>query len=64
MYLCISVIGPYMHNQIGIMIELTPPSSFQLLLIVAVLTAGLLVSLIPAIRAYRNTLQDGLIVRS
>ena len=64
MYLFIAIIGPFMHSQLGIMIELTPPSSFQLLLIAAVLLAGLIVSLIPAIRAYRNTLQDGLIVRS
>ncbi len=64
MYLSILIIGPYAHSQLGVMIELMPPSAFQLILIATVLIAGLLVSLIPAANVYKNTLQDGLTVRS
>jgi len=64
MYLSILIIGPYAYSQLGVMIELMPPSVFQLVLIVTVLVAGLLVSLIPAANVYKNTLQDGLTVRS
>ena len=63
MYLSILFLGPYIHNHFGIMIELMPPSQFQWLLIACVLVAGFIVSLIPAINVYRNTLQDGLTVR-
>lgn len=62
-FLTITFVGPYMYHQFGIAIELMPATSFQLTLIAGVLFAGLIVSLIPAIRAYRNTLQDGLTVR-
>ena len=58
------IVGPYIHSQLGIIIELMPPTPFQWLLIACVLIAGFIVSLIPAINAYRNTLQDGLTVRS
>ncbi len=62
-FVFITFIGPYMYSQFGIMIELMPPTNFQISLIIGVFVAGLLVSLIPAIRAYKNTLQDGLTVR-
>lgn len=63
MYGFITVVGPYVHEHFGIIIELMPPTSFQVLLIATVLLAGLVISLIPAINAYRKTLQDGLTVR-
>ena len=63
MYTSLLLVGPYLHSEFGIMIELMPPTEFQWLLILCVFIAGFFVSLIPAFNAYRKTLQDGLIVR-
>ena len=62
MYLSIIILGPYLHNHFGVIIELLPPTQFQWLLILSVFIAGFFISLIPAINAYRKTLKDGLTV--
>ncbi|MFK7795610.1 MAG: ABC transporter permease [Gammaproteobacteria bacterium] len=64
LYLSIIVFAPILHQSYGIAITLTPLSSFQWLLLASILIAGLVISLIPAFNAYRNTLQDGLTIRS
>jgi putative ABC transport system permease protein len=64
LYLSITLLGPVLHQSYGIVIALTPLSSFQWLVLASILLAGLLISLIPAFNAYRNTLQDGLTIRS
>ena len=64
LYLSIILFAPILHQSYGVVIALTPLSSFQWLLLASILIIGLLISLIPALNAYRNTLQDGLIIRS
>ena len=63
-YLSIILLGPILYHSYGIVIALTPLSSFQWFMLASVLLAGLLISLVPAFNAYRNTLQDGLTIRS
>jgi putative ABC transport system permease protein len=51
------------ESHFGIFIPITPPQRLELLYLGGVLVAGVLVGLVPAWRAYRNTLQDGLTIR-
>ena len=56
--------NPLLAANIGIQIELSAPTLFQSAILAGILLAGLIISLIPAYHAYKNTLQDGLTVRS
>ncbi len=51
------------ERHFGIFIPITAPQQVEWLYLGGVIVAGLLVGLIPAWRAYRNTLQDGLAIR-
>ena len=64
LYLTLLLINPMLHSSFGLMIELTPPSLFQWLLLLLILIGGLLIALIPARNAYNKTLQDGLTTRT
>jgi putative ABC transport system permease protein len=52
--------GPWLQSQFGIGIRLAAPTPAQWGLFAAVLAAGMLASLVPAWRAYRLSLADGL----
>ena len=60
----ILLLNPLLLSLSGIAIELTTPTLFQWYALIGILIAGLIVSLIPAYSAYKNTLQDGLTIRS
>ena len=51
------------ERHFGIFIPITAPQTVEWLYLGGVVVAGLLVGLVPAWRAYRNTLQDGLTIR-
>lgn len=51
------------EQHFGVYIPITAPHRLEWLYLVGVVVAGVLVGLIPAWRAYRNTLQDGLTIR-
>ncbi len=51
------------ERHFGVYIPITPPGSLEWLYLGGVIVAGVLVGLVPAWRAYRNTLQDGLTIR-
>ena len=51
------------ERHFGIFIPITAPGRVEWLYLVGVVVAGLLVGLLPAWRAYRNALQDGLTIR-
>lgn len=51
------------ERHFGIYIPVTPPGKVEWLYLAGVVVAGVLVGLVPAWRAYRNTLQDGLTIR-
>jgi putative ABC transport system permease protein len=60
----IAAAGPWMQAQFGIGLKLSAPSATESALLASVLTAGLLASLIPGLRAYRLSLADGLSPRT
>ena len=60
--LLIAALGPVLADMYGIFIYLSPPDSGEWLLLGCVCLAGLLASLVPALRAYRMSLSDGLTV--
>ncbi|MEO5824475.1 MAG: ABC transporter permease [Gemmatimonadales bacterium] len=51
------------ERHFGVYIPITAPGKVEWLYLVGVVAAGVLVGLVPAWRAYRNTLQDGLTIR-
>lgn len=51
------------ERHFGIFIPITAPGRLEWFYLVGVVLAGLLVGLVPAWRAYRNALQDGLAIR-
>jgi putative ABC transport system permease protein len=54
---------PVVERHFGLFIPIQAPTTMGLIYLVAVLVAGLLIGLVPAWKAYRNTLSDGLSVR-
>lgn len=58
------LLAPWLLGAYGLQLSLTLPAAREWLLLLAVLGAGLLASLLPAWRAYRLSLADGMMVRS
>ena len=58
-----ALLAPSLEAGFGIFLELRWPSAFEWLIAGVVLLAGIIVSLWPAWRAYRNALADGLTIR-
>ncbi|OOE99832.1 ABC transporter permease [Salinivibrio sp. IB643] len=54
---------PYNISEFGLFLPLDWPSYYECLLMVGVFIAGLVVGLIPAWRAYRQTLSDGMTMK-
>ena len=62
-YVLLSAGQPIVEAQAGLFIPIRPPGSVELLFIGAVVTAGFLMGFVPALKAYRTALHDGLAVR-
>jgi putative ABC transport system permease protein len=60
----VALAGPWVQERFGIALQLSAPTPTQWALLAAVLLAGMLASLVPAARAYRLSLADGLSPRS
>lgn len=63
LYLLLLVVQPLLLSQLGLAIGLSMPSGHELLLLGMVLLSATLAGLVPAYRAYRYSLADGLIIR-
>jgi putative ABC transport system permease protein len=63
LYILMIASQPVLQDRFGIVIALGPPGAYELGLLSLVLLAGAVVGLIPAYRAYRNSLADGLTIR-
>ncbi len=63
LYLLLAAIAPLINSRFGISIESASISTHELKLIVTVLLGGMLIGLIPAFRAYRQSLADGMTIR-
>ncbi|ARU59457.1 ABC transporter permease [Oleiphilus messinensis] len=63
LYLSLFLAQPYLLDQFGLMIHISPLTLHEWQLLAAVITAGLLVGIIPSIRAFRMSLADGMTIR-
>ena len=54
---------PLVQTQLGIYLPINPPSTHEFLLIATAIGTGVLVGLLPAYRAYRYSLADGMTIR-
>ncbi len=61
LYAAVAVAGPQLTARFGLHLSLRPPTQSEWLLLALVFGAGLLLAVVPAIRAYRQALADGLI---
>ena len=62
-YALLSAAQPLVEAQVGLFIPIRPPGSVEWLFLGAVVTAGFLMGFVPALKAYRTALHDGLAVR-
>lgn len=63
-YLVLAFARPLVDRRFGLYLPLAPPGRQELLAIAAAILVGLLAGLVPALRAYRNSVADGILVRS
>ncbi|MDJ0956891.1 MAG: ABC transporter permease [Arenicellales bacterium] len=63
LYVIMAVAQPIIQDRLGVYVGLGLPSGYELSLLGLVLLAGTFVGCIPAYRAYRNSLADGLTIR-
>ena len=62
-YASVILLQPIIEQQFGLHIPLRPFTRVEYVYLIAVIVGGLLIGLIPAWKAYRNSLSDGLSVR-
>lgn len=63
LYGAIVIAAPWVAARYGLTLGLGPPGAGESMLLAAVLGASLLASLVPALRAYRYSLADGMTIR-
>ena len=64
LYTLLALVNPLLINAFGLNIDLHAPTKFQWFMLLIILTGGLITAIIPAISAYKKTLQDGLTIRT
>lgn len=64
LYAGLFVAQPMLDTAFGLFIAIEPPTLREVLVLLAVVAAGAIVSLVPALRAYRLSLADGMMVRT
>jgi len=63
LYALMGVMQKVIQERLGVHIDLSLPTSHEMTLLAIVLLAGALIGCIPAYRAYKNSLADGLTIR-
>jgi putative ABC transport system permease protein len=63
LYAGLTLFRPYVDRTYGIHLNIDPLDSHELLLLSAIILAGIIAGLLPAIRAYRLSLADGMTVK-
>lgn len=64
LYLGLFMAQPLIDNAFGLWIPIEPPAWIEVRVLVGVILAGAIVSALPAIRAYRMSVADGMMVRT
>lgn len=62
-YGALVALAPFLAHRLGVFVEIGGLSAYDMGLLGAVVVAGLLIGAVPAWRAYRNSLADGLTIR-
>ena len=63
LYLILALASPIIQQQYGLAISISPPSQYELILIGCIQLSGIIIGIIPAISAYRQSLSDGMTIR-
>ena len=64
LYLALAVLRPYIDAAYGLHLAIELPSRTELLMLGGIFMAGIVAGLLPALRAYRMSLADGMTVRT
>ena len=64
LYLGLTIAQPMLDSAYGLWLPIDPPSLREIYVLLAVVAASAIVSLVPAVRAYRMSLADGMMVRT
>ena len=64
LYLGLFIGQPILDREFGLWLAIDPPSLREGWVMLAVIAAGAIVSLVPAIRAYRLSVADGMVVKT
>jgi putative ABC transport system permease protein len=64
LYVSLALLQPVIDRAYGIRIDLDPPTAREMGMLAAIVVAGFLAGLIPAVRAYRMSVADGMTVRT
>jgi putative ABC transport system permease protein len=64
LYAALAVLQPYVDRAYGLYLSINPPTYREWITLSAIVLAGFLAGLIPAARAYRLSLADGMMVRT
>ncbi len=64
LYLALAIVRPLVDAEFGLYLEIGWPTPREQLSLLAIVTAGLLAGLLPALRAYRLSLADGMMVKT
>jgi len=63
LYAVLLLIRPMIEERFGLYLSVAPPTLSELALLLAIIVAALVVAVLPALLAYRNSLADGLTLR-
>jgi putative ABC transport system permease protein len=64
LYAALIILQPYIDRTYGLHIAIDPPTQEQLRVLAGIVVAGFIAGLLPALRAYRLSLADGMTVRT
>ncbi|MBT8415356.1 MAG: ABC transporter permease [Boseongicola sp.] len=64
LYIGLFIAQPLIDGAFGLFLPIDPPALREIFVLLTVIAAGAIVSMIPALRAYRLSLADGMTVRS
>ena len=63
LYGCLFAIGPFLESEFSLFIPIQLPDIKELTFLFSILIVGFIVGFIPAFKAYKNSLQDGLTIK-
>ncbi|MBM3506913.1 MAG: ABC transporter permease [Alphaproteobacteria bacterium] len=64
LYIGLAAARPWVDSRFGLYIPLEPPHPREMLALIGVIGAGVVAAMLPAVRAYRLSLADGMMVRT